>query len=401
MRTFGAFAFGPRKVRIWRAQVPHLRWSQAPPLPSPEQGSADLSHESEIRGQLEASLGHVAAAFMEILQNQMPRDFHGLRDWYGMCSFAARLLLAADVEMGWGCEEVKHGALMHAVSDELGKEAEQLVKLCRERHLQFVPADWALTMAVLNNMSGNHSSGALDKMLHSLSQNEHQQTHQSIPVLEEIYSEILHVSNRLDSLLGDVAGRHIMVITDSPGPVIAWIQHRARQVANWNPESLVGSPLKQDQVSTEMYAQSMIQAAIVSMAQERRLLILQNLDIIYAALYDVFNSNSSRASGLNSQRYCRIARQGFCNNRCAVADQFKAVLVVTRERAARYEPALLNRFAKLEAGAKVTCQHASCRHTDCLDSLFPVFGSFQANILKNVSKPRRMSFCGYFFSFFA
>ncbi|CAK9037295.1 E3 ubiquitin-protein ligase rnf213-beta (Mysterin-B) (Mysterin-beta) (RING finger protein 213-B) (RING finger protein 213-beta) (RING-type E3 ubiquitin transferase rnf213-beta) [Durusdinium trenchii] len=259
------------------------------------------------------SRGHVAAAFMEILQNQMPRDFHGLRDWYGMCSFAARLLLAADVEMGWGCEEVKHGALMHAVSDELGKEAEQLVKLCRERHLQFVPADWALTMAVLNNMSGNHSSGALDKMLHSLSQNEHQQTHQSIPVLEEIYSEILHVSNRLDSLLGDVAGRHIM-----------------------------------DQVSTEMYAQSMIQAAIVSMAQERRLLILQNLDIIYAALYDVFNSNSSRASGLNSQRYCRIARQGFCNNRCAVADQFKAVLVVTRERAARYEPALLNRFAKLE-----------------------------------------------------
>ena len=315
---------------------------------------AYLAHESQIRGQLEASLGHMATAFMEILKNQEPQDFHGLRDWYGMCSFAARLLLAADVEMGFGSEEVKHGALMHAVSHALRKEAVQLVKLCRERELQFVPADWALKMAVLNNVSGNHSSGALHKMLHSLSQEEKQDSYQSISALEQIYPEVLQVSNRLDSLLGDVDGRHIMVITDSPGPVIAWIQHRARQIANWNPESLVGSPLEQDQASTDMYAQSMIQAAIVSMAQERRLLVLQNLDIIYAALYDVFNSNYSRASGPNSQRYCRIAREGFCNPRCAVADQFKAVLVVTRERAARYEPALLNRFAKLEAGQVVT-----------------------------------------------
>ena len=97
----------------------------------------------------------------------------------------------------------------------------------------------------------------------------------------------------------------------------------------------------------------MIQAAIVSMAQERRLLILHNVDSIYAALYDVFNSNYSRASGPNSQRYCRIAREGFCNPRCAVADQFKTVLVVTRKRAAQYEAALLNRFAKLEA----SCAH--------------------------------------------
>ena len=122
-----------------------------------------------------------------------------------------------------------------------------------------------------------------------------------------------------------------MVITDSPGPVIAWIEQRARAVANWNPESfwdwdkphvfkekrlqtkqslpgclqlnsrlvagLVGSPLEQDRLSTDMYAQTMIQAAIVSMAQERRLLILQNLSIIYAALYDVFNSNYCRAGG--------------------------------------------------------------------------------------------------------
>ena len=311
---------------------------------------AYLAHDTEIRGQLEMSLEPMAASFMEILQDQSPQDFHGLRDWYGMCSFAARLLLAADVEMGLSSEEAKQGALMHAVSDALSKEAAQLVQLCKARQLQFVPADWALEMAVLNNISGNDQSGALSKMLSSLRPEKHSESH-LLPGLHQVYPEVRFASNRLDSLLGDVDGRHIMVITNSPGPVIAWIQHRAQLVADWNPECLVGSPLDHDQVSTDMYAQSMIQAAIVSMAQERRLLILQNLDIIYAALYDVFNSNYSRPSGPHSQRYCRIAREGFCNPRCAVADQFKAVLVVTRERAAQYEPALLNRFAKLEAPA--------------------------------------------------
>ena len=181
-------------------------------------------------------------------------------------------------------------------------------------------------MAVLNNVSGNDQSRTLSKMLASLRRKQDGPSH-AMPMLHQIFPEVRHVSNCLDSLLGDVDGRHIMVITDSPGPVIAWIQHRARLVANWNPDCLVGSPLEHDQVSTDMYAQSMIQAAIVSMAQERRLLILQNLDIIYAALYDVFNSNYSRSSGPHSQRYCRIAREGFCNPRCAVADQFKAGLL--------------------------------------------------------------------------
>ena len=154
---------------------------------------AYLGHESEIRGQLEASLELMATAFMEILQNQTPQDFHGLRDWYGLCSFAARLLLAADVEMGLGSEEAKRGALMHAVSDALGKEAALLVKFCREQQLPFVPADWALKMAILNNVSGNNASGALHKMLESLAL-EHSHRHQA-PDLGDTYPEVLEVSN--------------------------------------------------------------------------------------------------------------------------------------------------------------------------------------------------------------
>lgn len=281
---------------------------------------AYLASETEIRNQLERSLEPLAAAFMKILQEQTPPDFHGRRDWYGMCSFAARLLLAADVKMGWSSEEAKSGALWHAVSDALSNEAAKLVQLCKERQLEYVPADWALEMAVLNNISGNSQSGARKKMLSSLSRGKGMKLH-------DIYPEVCRAANCLDSLLGDVDGRHIMVITDSPGPVTAWIQVQARAVANWNPDCLIGSPFEQDRVSTDMYAQEMVQAAIVSIAQERRLLILQNLDIIYTALYDVFNSNYSRPSGPQSQRYCRVSREGFCNNCCPVADQFKASLL--------------------------------------------------------------------------
>ena len=321
---------------------------------------AYLAHEVHIRNQLMASLEPLAEAFMKILECQRPADFHGLRDWYGLCSFAARLLLAADMEMGWSSEEMQQGALMGGVSSSLSEEAGRLVKLCQERQLQFVPASWALQLAVLNNVSGNDGEGSLEKMVGSLGQTETDGV-DGVSLLSDICPEVLCASNRLDSLLGDVDGRHIMVITNSPGPVIAWIQHRARLMGNWNPESLVGSPLEQDKVSTDIYAQSMIQAAIVSMAQERRLLILHNADSIYPALYDVFNSNYSRASGPNSQRYCRIAREGFCNPRCAVADQFKAVLVVTRKRAAHYEPALWNRFAKLEAWVAKSFVFWTCR----------------------------------------
>ena len=174
---------------------------------------AYLAHDTEIRSQLEASLGLMATAFMEILQNQVPADFHGLRDWYGLCSFAARLLLAADVKMGLGSEEVKHGALMHAVSDALSNEAAKLVELCRQRQLQFVPADWALRMAILNNLSGNTMSGALEKILASLDvRPDGNEKMNPVPDLEEIYPEVRLVSNRLDSLLGDVDGRLVRLV---------------------------------------------------------------------------------------------------------------------------------------------------------------------------------------------
>ena len=154
---------------------------------------AYLAHDTQIRRQLEGSLEHIAKAFMRILETQQPSDFHGLRDWYGMCSYAARLLLAADDAMELISKEASQGALMRGVSDALSEEAGQLVELCRKMQLQFVPADWALQMAVRNHFSGNSHSendgklaGTLCTMISSIQADESQ----LVPPLAKIKPEV-------------------------------------------------------------------------------------------------------------------------------------------------------------------------------------------------------------------
>jgi hypothetical protein len=320
------------------------------------------------RQALERAVQQLASQFQNLLTRQDPKDFHGLRDWYGMCAQASRLLAEADSIAGYtkAQELTTEGASLATVaSSGLQAQASALVKLHREHRSKtsgglgwneaLVPTEWALHLAVVANFSGN--GVALDTArLYDTSRrgggssSTRGNSNCQAPVVNllALQPSANQPCKILDSLLADTGGRHVMVITRSPGPIIAWICLRASELAGWNPEALVGSPLELNQTSEDMHAQSMLQAAIVSIAQERRLLVLHNLSAIYAALYDVFNANYSRGGGVGSQKYCRIARAGFCNPRCAVAEHFKAVLVVTPERAAQYEPALLNRFAKVE-----------------------------------------------------
>jgi len=307
----------------------------------------------DIRRRLEECMKHLAEAFLEHLRCQSPKDFHGLRDWYGTCSYAARLLLAADRISKVFTKELQGNARDMHLSDGLNREGDFLVKLCQEhnadgRSRSVVPVEWAVHLALLNNMGGNRGFTAeedgdsLQKLCKAI------YTSSSPRPLDEVAERIARPTRLLETLLGDVDGRHVMVICRCAGPVIRWIEATARHAARWQPETLIGSALERDQSGSDMYAQSMLQAAIVSMAQERRLLILQNLAVIHTALYDLFNANYSRGGGSGGQRFCRVARANFCNPRCAVADQFKAVLVVPPEQARRFEPALLNRFAKVE-----------------------------------------------------
>ena len=342
-----------------------------------------LPPSSPSRRSLERAVEQLAEQFQELLKHQFPEDFHGLRDWYGMCSHAARLLAEADNITGsikMQQLEKEHVPLLGSSSG-LQAQAQVLVELHglsagkgKARKQGLVPTEWALHLAVMANFSGNSISLDTSKLYECKSSassggnawswrpewganNRHQE---AVPNLLELQPDVDKPGRRLDSLLADTGGRHIMVITSSPGPIIAWICSRASDLAGWNPEALVGSPLELDQASADMYAQSMLQAAIVSIAQERRLLVLHNLSAIYAALYDVFNANYTRGGGADSQKYCRIARAGFCNPRCAVAEHFKAVLVVTPERARLYEPALLNRFAKVQVEVEDLLEACLC-----------------------------------------
>ena len=304
----------------------------------------------QLNRQLEDMLKHLSEGYVEVIRNQDPKDFHGLRDWYGMSNYAARLLLAADSQQKDFDQAALRGMAKVAISDGMAKQAADLLQLMMEDQGQYstspLKTEWALHLAILVNFGGNPLNRSTvqapaGRLISSLYKGGRMQP------LDSRLKEVDRVDYQMRTLLKDIHGRHVMVITDAPGPIMAWIEAQATVIeAGWEPECFVGSCLPNDITSSDMYTQSLLQSIIVSMAREKRLMILHNLDIIYPALYDVFNSNYTRSSS-GCQSYCRIARAGFCNPRCAVGEQFKVVVVVTPSRAAEFEPALLNRFAKL------------------------------------------------------
>lgn len=305
--------------------------------------------------ELKNLLGALADQYTTLVERQYPEDFHGLRDWYGMCHYAARLLLAADSQQGSFDSTSLEGASGISISDGMKRQAGELLELMRRHKVGYndkvLQSEWALHLAILINFGGNPFSSADDeasyfRMIETLYQDK-----TSIP-LQSVLESVQNTDYQIRALLEDVDGRHAMIITDAPGPVMAWIKTQATEIgAGWDPECFVGSCLQDDDESSDIYAQGLLQSIIVSMSHKKRLMILHNLDTIYPALYDVFNSNYTKSGG-GSQKYCRVARAGFCNPRCAVADQFKVIVVVTPARARLYEPALLNRFSKHYIGVQ-------------------------------------------------
>ena len=74
-------------------------------------------------------------------------------------------------------------------------------------------------------------------------------------------------------------------------------------------------------------------------------IILQDMDFIYSALYDLFNQNFSKSG---NRKYCRIALGAQSNHRCFVHDDFNAIIFINEddESLKTADAPFLNRFEK-------------------------------------------------------
>ena len=104
----------------------------------------------------------------------------------------------------------------------------------------------------------------------------------------------------------------------------------------------LGSKFK-DEHEEEDYSVKMLNKIQLQM-ESGGTLVLQNLEIIYPSLYDLFNQNFTK---MGNKNYARIA---FSSNKSysLVDDSFKVIILVEKENILKEEPPFLNRFEKHE-----------------------------------------------------
>ena len=104
----------------------------------------------------------------------------------------------------------------------------------------------------------------------------------------------------------------------------------------------LGSKFK-DEHEGEDYSVKMLNKIQLQM-ESGGTLVLQNLEIIYPSLYDLFNQNFTK---MGNKNYARIA---FSSNKSysLVDDSFKIIILVEKENILKEEPPFLNRFEKHE-----------------------------------------------------
>ncbi|RIB16990.1 hypothetical protein C2G38_2038117 [Gigaspora rosea] len=139
----------------------------------------------------------------------------------------------------------------------------------------------------------------------------------------------------------DESARHLMVIGKS-GSIVTILTHQLIE-KGLDPVVILGSQFQDDQ---QDYSYSVL-SRIMTCVEAGKPLILTDLEIIYGALYDLWNQNYIVFGSKNDPRYyTRVALGAYSNPMLYVHKNFRCILVLDEKKLATADPALLNRFEK-------------------------------------------------------
>ncbi|KAF0487085.1 e3 ubiquitin-protein ligase [Gigaspora margarita] len=236
-----------------------------------------------------ASLRPLAEAYSKYEEgSQSHSNFHGLRDYYGLVKILSKLdLTPENVQM--------------ALERNFGG-TDQNESPCREY--------FDTVLKTFNNYQNL--------------------TYNPIPILTLIKAN-----------LEEESARHLMVIGKSDS-IVAILTHQLI-VTGLDPVVILGSQVKDGQ---QVYSYSVL-SRIMICVESGRPLILTYLEIIYGALYDLWNQNYIvLGSKCDPKYYTRVALGAFTNPMLCVHKNFRSILVLYEKQLATADPALLNRFEK-------------------------------------------------------
>ncbi|XP_053401074.1 uncharacterized protein LOC123550673 [Mercenaria mercenaria] len=239
---------------------------------------------------IERELNGMAKAYFQYINELRFKNFHGLRDYYSLIKFVARVF----AEQGYRCsKEDKAEMITDGIARNFGglPDEMQTLYVVFQRHLPLIISK--------------------DK-----------------PLMELITENIK-----------DPIARHLMLITTGES-VLGIIEQKLKEIGCDRKEVIFGSQFEEDLTDDYNYR---ILSRIILCMEEGVVLILKDLESIYGSLYDMLNQNYTI---IGKKKNCRVALGAYSNPICHVSDSFRCIVLTDEKKLDLTDPPFLNRFEK-------------------------------------------------------
>ena len=235
----------------------------------------------------EKELECLADAYFEYQNQQTPKNFHGLRDYYAL------------IKSLTGCSNLKE------------------VNISLQRNFGGLPGEVTNIQKIF-----------LDKLKKLMASSS----------LDDQVLKIIPVTHLIQANLKDLHARHLMLITIE-NSAIGILQQILAKLEK-KTITIYGSRFEED--LSEEYNYRILSRIILYMERDC-ILILKDLESIYGSLYDMLNQNYTV---VGNKKNCRVALGPYSNPMCQVHDGFRCIVLIDQHKVDYSDPPFLNRFEK-------------------------------------------------------
>ena len=244
--------------------------------------------------------------YKDKIKNTKYEDFHGNRDFYHLIKIAAKKIVKYE-------ESKKNKKILENKADN-SYENKIIEEIC--------------ISSLERNFGGfNNSINIIKDIFYSFYPNK---------TVKRDYNVLECIKENLE----DKESRYLLLVSKSS--ISNYLLNLIFNKMNIKYNFYLGSKFK-DEHEGEDYSVKMLNKIQLQM-EAGGTLVLQNLEIIYPSLYDLFNQNFTK---MGNKNYARIA---FSSNKSysLVDNSFKVIILVEKENILKEEPPFLNRFEKHE-----------------------------------------------------
>ena len=244
--------------------------------------------------------------YKDKIKNTKYEDFHGNRDFYHLIKIAAKKIVKYE-------ESKKNKKILENKADN-SYENKIIEEIC--------------ISSLERNFGGfNNSINIIKDIFYSFYPNK---------TVKRDYNVLECIKENLE----DKESRYLLLVSKSS--ISNYLLNLIFNKMNIKYNFYLGSKFK-DEHEGEDYSVKMLNKIQLQM-EAGGTLVLQNLEIIYPSLYDLFNQNFTK---MGNKNYARIAFSSH-KSYSLVDSSFKVIILVEKENILKEEPPFLNRFEKHE-----------------------------------------------------